>query len=148
MNIEVFNETNEDLKVILDELKEYLIKLAIEDNNTNIIYNVIIVDNKKIREINKEYRGKDSETDVISFALEDDNTYNTKDFRLLGDIYISLEKAKEQSINYGHALKRELFFLATHGYLHLLGYDHMSFEDEKIMFKKQEEALIKHGITR
>ena len=72
-------------------------------------------------------------TDVISFALEDDDTFVSIPIRVLGDIYISLEKAKEQAIDYGHSLKRELAFLTTHGMLHLLGYDHMVEEEEKVI---------------
>ena len=68
--------------------------------------------------------------------------------RVLGDIYISLDKAKSQALEYGHSFKRELSFLAVHGLFHLLGYDHMTKEDEEIMFKKQEEALNKYGIKR
>ena len=70
------------------------------------------------------------------------------DFRLLGDIYISYEKAIEQAELYNHSVKREVFFLATHGILHLLGYDHMEEEDEKVMFGKQNELLDGYGITR
>ena len=70
------------------------------------------------------------------------------DIRLLGDIYISIDKAKEQAIEYGHSLLRELSFLSIHGLLHLLGYDHMKKEDEEVMFKKQEDLLNEFGITR
>lgn len=68
--------------------------------------------------------------------------------RNLGDIYISIERAKDQASEYGHGLLRELSFLAVHGFYHLLGYDHMNPEDEAIMFKKQEEVLNDYGITR
>ncbi len=147
MEIEVFNETDEDIKE-LDELKTFLYKAAEYEKLDNIIYNVIIVDNKRIREINKEYRNIDRETDVISFALEDDKTYNRTDFRLLGDIYISIDKARSQAEEYGHSFKRELFFLAIHGFFHLLGYDHMTKDDEEVMFAKQEEVLNYYGIKR
>lgn len=148
MEIEVFNETDEKLDDELKGLKEFLIKVAHDEGLDNIIFNVIIVDNKMIQEINKKYRGKDMPTDVISFALEDDKTFNRCDIRVLGDIYISLDKVKSQKEEYGHSFKRELYFLALHGFLHLLGYDHMNKEDEEVMFKKQEEVLSLYGITR
>ena len=147
MEIEVFNETDSDLEKELGELKEFLVNVAKDEGLDNIIYNVIIVDNEKIREINRDYRNKDSATDVISFALEDNKTINL-DHRLLGDIYICVERAEEQAKEYGHSFKRELYFLATHGFLHLLGYDHMEKSDEEIMFKKQEEVLSRYGIER
>ena len=148
MEIGIFNETNEDISLYLADLKELLENVSKDENLDNIIFNVIIIDNDRIREINKEYRGIDRETDVISFALEDDKTMRLDEIRVLGDIYISLDKVKSQAEEYGHSFKRELSFLAIHGFYHLLGYDHMKPEDEKIMFKKQEEALLKYGIKR
>jgi probable rRNA maturation factor len=147
MEIEVFNETKEEIKE-LEELKKFLHKVAKDENLDNIIYNVIIVDNSEIHKLNKEYRNIDKPTDVISFALEDDNTYNRTDIRVLGDIYISIDKARSQALEYGHSFKRELYFLAIHGFLHLLGYDHIEKEEEEKMFKKQEEVLSKYGIER
>ena len=148
MEIEIFNETNEDISLYLKDLKEFLENVSKDENLDNIIFNVIIIDNDRIREINKKYRGIDKETDVISFALEDDKTMTLDGVRVLGDIYISLDKARSQAEEYGHSFKRELSFLAIHGFYHLLGYDHMTKEDEEIMFKKQEEALQKYGIKR
>ena len=147
MEIEVFNLTDEKIDE-LDNLKEFLINVSKDENLVNVIFNVIIVDNDKIHEINKEYRHIDRETDVISFALEDDKSFNTTDIRMLGDIYISIDRVRSQALEYGHSFKRELYFLAIHGLLHLLGYDHMKEEDEKIMFAKQEEVLNKYGIKR
>ncbi len=147
MNIEVINLTDENIEE-LDGLKDYLYRVCHDEKLDNVIFNVIIVDNEKIHEINKEYRNIDKETDVISFALEDDKTFNREDIRVLGDIYISIDKVRSQSIEYGHSFKRELYFLATHGLLHLLGYDHMTKEDEEVMFKKQEEVLERYGIER
>ena len=148
MEIEVFNLTKENLEKELEELKEFLINVCHDEKLDNVIFNVIIVDNKKIHEINKEYRNIDRETDVISFALEDDKTFNRDDIRMLGDIYISIDKVRSQAEEYGHSFKRELYFLSIHGLLHLLGYDHMTKEDEKVMFSKQEEVLNKYGIKR
>lgn len=142
-----FNETNENIKEI-EEMKSFI------DFSTNYLdlkeveFNIIIVDNEKIHSINKEYRGIDRETDVISFALEDDKSMILVGNRVLGDIYISIDKAKEQAKLYNHSLKRELCFLSIHGLLHLLGYDHMTKEDEEKMFSLQKEILDKYGITR
>ena len=95
------------------------------------------------------YRNIDRETDVITFALEDEDTLVLpNEERILGDIYISIDKAKQQAKEYNHSLLRELSFLAVHGFYHLLGYDHQTKEEEEIMFKKQEEVLESYGITR
>jgi len=138
--INVINDTSIDIKEIND-LKifvDFSIKyLKLE----NIVFNVIVVDDKKSHAINKEYRNIDKSTDVIAFALEDDNTFIELDIRILGDIYISIETATRQANEYGHSLKRELLFLAIHGILHLLGYDHMTEEDEKKMVELQEMIL-------
>ena len=85
---------------------------------------------------------------VISRALEDNTDFIEPNFRILGDIYISLDKAKEQALEYGHSFLREICFLTVHGLLHLLGYDHMIEEEEKIMFEKQDEILNEFGITK
>ena len=147
MEIEVFNETDENVEYI-EELKKFLESVSLDEGLKNVIFNVIIVGNKKIKELNKDYRNIDKETDVITFALEDDKSFNSQDIRMLGDIYISLDKVYSQSKEYEHSFKRELFFLALHGFLHLLGYDHMNEEDEKEMFKLQEEILDEYGIKR
>lgn len=148
-NVEIFNETNEQIENldILKPLLEYARKVEnLED--TELEFSVIIVDNKRIHEINKEYRGIDRPTDVISFALEDNEEIQFDHYRVLGDIYISIDKVREQAREYGHSEKRELAFLTVHGFLHLLGYDHMEPEEEKIMFARQEEILNGFGITR
>ena len=147
MEIGLFNQTNEnikkELKVVYEVLVHGLSKLKIDE----AIFNVIIVDNEYIHKLNKDYRNIDRETDVITFALEDDKTFNPE-VRVLGDIYISIDKAKSQSVEYGHSLLRELCFLAVHGMLHLLGYDHVKKEDEEVMFKLQEEILDEMDIKR
>ena len=116
-------------------------------NVKDAYFSVIIVNNERIHEINKEYRGIDRPTDVISFALEEGENYEVKE-RMLGDIYISIDKVYEQAKEYNHSIKRELFFLVTHGFLHLLGYDHMNKDDEKKMFSLQEEILDSYGVKR
>lgn len=145
-NIDIINETNE--VVDLSDLR-HTIEYALDfENVSNAILNVIIIDNEKIHKINKEYRGIDRPTDVISFALEDDKTFVNTEFRVLGDIYISIDKVYEQADAYGHSFRRELSFLTVHGVLHLLGYDHMKPDDEKVMFGKQDEILEKLNILR
>ncbi|MDN7240439.1 rRNA maturation RNase YbeY [Planococcus sp. N028] len=114
---------------------------------------VTFVTNDIIQDINKEYRGKNEPTDVISFAMEELGEGELEIVglmapRTLGDIIISLDRTKEQAADYGHSFERELGFLAVHGFLHLLGYDHMTKEDEKKMFSRQEEILSSLGITR
>lgn len=112
---------------------------------------VTLADNARIRELNAEFREIDRETDVLSFPLGDDEGFEVDpdtDAILLGDIVISLEKAKSQSEEYGHSFKREVAFLVTHSLFHLLGYDHMTPEEETEMFAKQEKVLTKLGITR
>ena len=147
-NIGIFNETQEKVENL--EVLEPLLTYALEvENVDNLEFNVIIINNEEIHKINKEYRGIDRPTDVISFALEDykDIKYEN-DYRVLGDIYISIDKVKEQAKEYGHSEKREMAFLTIHGLLHLLGYDHMNKEDEKVMFGEQEAILDGFGIKR
>ena len=147
MEIGFFNETNdnfdEEIKKAQEVLEYGLKKLKIGD----CLFNVIIVDNEYIHQLNKEYRGIDRETDVITFALEDDDTF-TPPVRILGDVYISSDKVKSQALEYGHSVMREFCFLAVHGMLHLLGYDHMRKEEEEVMFKLQEDILDEMGIKR
>lgn len=113
---------------------------------------VTFLDKDEIQNINKMYRDKDKVTDVISFALEEDEPeidMNELDIpRVLGDIIICTDVAHEQAENYGHSFERELGFLALHGFLHLLGYDHMTDEDEKEMFGRQDAILNAYGLTR
>ena len=144
---DIFNETEEKIEE-LEFINDYVKFICDKEKLDNCIFNIIFIDNEKIREINKEYRNIDRETDVISFALEDNNDIKYDGFRVLGDIYISLDKAKEQALLYEHSYKREICFLITHGILHLLGYDHMEEEEEKIMFDKQERLLEEYEIKR
>jgi len=144
---EIINNTDEDLEEIsnLDEFINFALKyLKLE----KVIFNIIFVDDPYIHNLNKEYRGIDRPTDVISFALEDDKSFIQTDFKVLGDIYISVDTAKRQALEYQHSLKREISFLAIHGLLHLLGYDHMVKEDEEKMFALQELILNEAGIKR
>jgi probable rRNA maturation factor len=112
---------------------------------------VVLADDGYIHQLNRQYRGKDCSTDVLSFALnegEEPQIVNGPEEVLLGDIIISLETAARQAEEYGHSLERELAYLTTHGILHLLGYDHMT-EDEKAEMRQEEEhILFLLGITR
>ncbi len=148
MKLEVINTTEESIKELKKVVK--VLKYACKKEKLKrVMFNLIIVDNNKIQEINKSYRNKNQVTDVITFALEDEDTVITKTkYRILGDIYISLDKAKDQALEYEHSLLRELSFLAVHGFYHLLVYDHLIKEEEEVMFKLQEEVLERYEITR
>ena len=142
----IFNTTDE--KIDFSEV-DSVIKFSCKHLNIeNPLLNIVIVDNEKIREINKEYRNKDAVTDVISFAFEEVKDVNYEDVRFLGEIYISYERCKEQAKDYGHSVRREFCYLAVHGLLHLLGYDHMTEEDKKVMRALEEEILNEYDITR
>ena len=112
------------------------------------IFTIIFVTPEEIHELNKQYRGVDRVTDVISFALEDAHDVSLTDVRVLGDIYICIDRMKEQALEYGHSETRELSFLTVHGLLHLLGYDHQTKEEEEIMFGLQRKILSDLNINR
>lgn len=144
---EIINDTDREV-CELEKLNNYIKYVVNELELEKCEFNIIIIDNERIREINREYRKIDRETDVISFALEDNMDISYDDFRLLGDIYISIDRCYEQAMEYGHSREREICFLATHGILHLLGYDHMESEDEKEMFSLQNKLLDGYDIKR
>ena len=148
-HIEIFVQVDEEIKE-LETVKKVLLGAIQKEELDHVSFNVIIVDNDYIHELNKTYRGIDRETDVITFALEDEDSVllPEKDDRILGDIYISIDRARSQAKEYGHSFLRELCFLAVHGFYHLLGYDHQTEEEEKVMFQKQEEVLSLYGIKR
>lgn len=152
--IDFIDETNEFPQQFTARLEELLCFAAeaegIEEDSE---VSVTIVTNERIQEINRDYRGINRPTDVISFALEemgeDELEVQGEGIpRVLGDIIISLSKAKEQAEEYDHSLERELGFLSVHGFLHLLGYDHMTDADEKKMFSRQREILNEFGLQR
>lgn len=144
---EIINNSGKEIEE-LEFLREYVKFLVETEKLEKAVFNVIFVSNEEILEINREYRGVDRVTDVISFALEDNGVVLVDDFRVLGDIYVALDVAYEQAVSYNHSRKREVCFLVTHGLLHLLGYDHMEKDEEVVMFKKQEELLEAYEITR
>lgn len=135
------NYTNSERKIEFDY--EKIIKVISDGIKEEKEVSLILVDIDEIHRMNKEYRGLDRPTDVISFEEDDeeDDTY-------LGDIFICIEKVYEQAISYGHSNEREFAFLLVHGILHLSGFDHMKKEDEIIMFAKQEEILNNLGFRR
>ncbi len=157
MKIEIFLSDEQDRLAPpedLEQLIELCTRAALEEEQIeeDAQVSVTLVDNEAIREINNEHRGIDRATDVLSFPLGDEDSFDTDPETgaiLLGDIVISLERAKEQAEEYGHSYRREVAFLITHSLFHLLGYDHVdSEEDEKLMFGKQDKVLDKLGITR
>lgn len=124
-----------------DYLNDVINKTLELENVSNASFSIIFIDDEKMHNMNLDYRGIDRTTDVLSFALED-NDYIDSEIRELGDVFISIPKMKEQAIEYDHSEKRELSFLVCHGLLHLLGYDHTkSEEEERIQFGKQDEVL-------
>lgn len=135
-------------------LKRAIVKsLNYEKKTDSYEISISFVDNVEIRQINKQFRQIDKETDVLSFpqlTFEDGEVAekNENGEIVLGDIIISIEKAEEQAGEYGHTLERELAFLTVHSMLHLLGYDHMEIEEEKEMFQKQKEILEQAGFFR
>ncbi|WLV23594.1 rRNA maturation RNase YbeY [Aciduricibacillus chroicocephali] len=150
-----FNDEQGRIETSHKKLIEELLQFAAQDENIpeDAELSVTFVDNEEIREINRDYRGKDMPTDVISFALEETGEEELQitgvDMpRILGDIIISVDRTSEQASEYGHSFERELGFLAVHGFLHLLGYDHMNESDEKKMFGRQEEILGRFGLER
>ncbi len=157
MNIEIFYSNEQDKldpPADIEELIERCTRAALEEEELyeDAQVSVTLVDNEAIREINREHRNIDRATDVLSFPLGDDESFDTDPETgaiLLGDIVISLERAEEQAKELGHSFYREVAFLITHSLFHLLGYDHVdSEEDEKLMFGKQEKVLTALGITR
>lgn len=159
LDIALYDETNsvkeEDMSLIETLIVSAAKTLKLDDN---FEVSITIVNNERIHEINREYRGIDRPTDVISFAIEDNDDEDFAVFfddldemnipRLLGDIFISIDKAKEQAKEFGHSFKRELGFLTVHGFLHLNGYDHQTVEEEKEMFDLQEIILKENGLER
>lgn len=155
-------EVNEELINIINEVCEKALKA--EEVNVPYQISLLFVDNEEIRDINRETRGIDKATDVLSFPMLDypkdkvfKEVYKETKFNeiyldgeelVLGDMVLSLERAKEQSIEYNHSFNREVCYLVVHSILHLLGYDHMEDEEKKRMRKREEEILGDLNITR
>lgn len=145
-------EVNTDQEKLVIDLLEHAADFLHLSGETEL--SVTFVDNRRIQEINARYRNIDRPTDVISFALEEtaedevEIVREEDEPRVLGDIIVSIPKAREQADSYGHSFERELGFLVIHGLLHLLGYDHMTKADEEEMFGLQEAILSAYGLKR
>ena len=150
---------------LIEKIKDIIIEcLDYEGYDDDYEVSLSFVDNKEIHELNKQFRGIDRPTDVLSFPMLDysedkvfkdiyknkkfDKIYLDGDELVLGDMVLSLERAKEQSIEYNHSFEREVCYLVVHSILHLLGYDHMCDKDKVKMRKREEEILEKLNITR
>ena len=147
MSIEI--EGYDDL-VNEEEIREYVQKVLEKEYESEapVYMSLLFTGNDEIQVINREYRDKDQPTDVISFAYHETEDFDIGPYDTLGDIVISLERVVEQAKEYNHSDKRELFYVLTHGILHLLGYDHIEEEDKKEMRAKEEEILGSFGYTR
>ncbi|MGL4307935.1 rRNA maturation RNase YbeY [Cetobacterium sp. SF1] len=129
-------------------IKEVLESEMYYEGTKPVYLSVALVNNEDIQNINRDYRGKDQPTDVISFAYHETGDFDIGPYDTLGDIVISLERVEEQAKDYNHSFEREFYYVLTHGILHLLGYDHIEEEDKKEMRAKEEEILNKYGYTR
>ncbi|MBW7459574.1 rRNA maturation RNase YbeY [Paenibacillus sepulcri] len=163
LRLEWNNEQNkvEIPEAFLGRLEELLLLAGEAEGLTEGEVTLSFVDDEEIHQLNRDYRGIDRPTDVLSFAMQEhtdeelDIIYDIEEEDvplpldgMLGDIIISAERAKLQSLEYGHSLERELGFLFVHGFLHLIGYDHQDEASEAIMTKKQEDVLRQAGLHR
>lgn len=162
VDLELYIENEQDIIDFDDKLEQLVsdvVKMSLECENFDkaCYVSVTVTDNEDIHQINLEHRGIDRPTDVLSFpVLEFDDDGNMVDdsgdyyegWLILGDIVLSAERAREQSIEYGHSLEREVGFLVCHSVLHLLGYDHETEDERAVMRVKEEATLEKLGLTR
>ncbi|MDR3543715.1 MAG: rRNA maturation RNase YbeY [Desulfosporosinus sp.] len=139
----------EPLAEMLSQAIEKAIRLSGGPEEAEV--SLMLVDDQRIHSLNLEYRGVDRPTDVLSFALQEESEEEPdSDYEddLLGDIVISAERAREQAVEYGHSFEREIVYLAVHGTLHLLGYDHEEEKDKQEMRNKEEEVMALVGLER
>ena len=165
MTFYVENETQVTFPFNVEETVRIVCEAVLDEEKCpyEVQVNVVLTDNEGIREMNRECRKIDRETDVLSFPnvdFEREGVFEIDEDReadyfapdsgelILGDIMISVDKVKEQAENYGHSLRREFAFLVAHSMLHLCGYDHMEEEEAKVMEAKQRDVLEGLGITR
>ncbi|WP_073341063.1 rRNA maturation RNase YbeY [Caldanaerobius fijiensis] len=155
--MEVYIDDRQESVYITEELKKLLIDVvesaAKSEGFEDVEVSISIVDDEEIRKLNKEYRGIDRATDVLSFPMmdfegDDAIIQEATDIVMLGDIVISAERAKAQAADYGHSFEREMAFLTVHGMFHLMGYDHEKPEDARVMRAKEEKILSELGIER
>ena len=147
-------DEKEEYKNVIEKVLSQCFKEE-ELENSKLCITVTLTTPETIQEINKRYRNIDRATDVLSFPMfekdELDKKIQKNDFEnedILGDIVVSVDKVKEQAIEYGHSFERELSYMIVHGFYHLMGYDHIEEEDKKIMRKKEEYILEKLNISR
>ncbi|MCI8692066.1 MAG: rRNA maturation RNase YbeY [Lachnospiraceae bacterium] len=165
MTFLVENETEESFSFSPEDTMKLVCEAVLEEESCpyEVQVNLVLTDNEGIRELNREYRGIDRETDVLSFPNVDFDREGVFDMDenqeadyfdpdtgelVLGDIMISVEKMREQAADYGHSLRREFAFLVAHSMLHLCGYDHMEEAQRNVMERKQDKILTGLGITR
>lgn len=132
-------EIDEELVAKLEKCAQECLK--VEEFPDNVEISLSLVDNEEIHQLNKQYRGKNSPTDVLSFPMVEDDDDLGQEMILLGDIIISIPKAQEQAIEYRHSFERELCYLTIHSMFHLLGYDHMEEEDKRVMRGKEKQVI-------
>ncbi|NQN49878.1 rRNA maturation RNase YbeY [Streptococcus suis] len=164
MYIEMIDETGQVSAQMQEQITDLLQFAAEKIGKQNKEVAVTFVDNKRVHEVNLEYRGIDRPTDVVSLEYKPENEifFDEEDLQdnpelaemmedfdaYIGELYISIDKAREQAEDYGHSYEREMGFLAVHGFLHINGYDHYTPEEEAEMFGLQEEILTAYGLTR
>src|SRR5690625_4108234 len=137
MKINIHNETNLNI-IEYKKILKHVFTFVKNDKSFELIF----VTSERIRELNNYFRNKNTITDVLSFPNDDE------DFNSLGDVFICIDTAIKQATEYNHSIDREISFLAVHGYLHLLGYDHETEEEEKEMIRIQNEILNKANLKR
>lgn len=152
--IEIFKEVEEEIKE-LETVEKVLQKALEKEKLENTSFNLIIVDNNYIHELNKKYRNIDRTTDVLSFPMFEKHEidemikHNNWEYNdILGDMVISIPRVEEQAKEYGHSFLRELSYMVVHSFYHLMGYDHIKEEDKIKMRPKEEYVLNELGITR
>ena len=164
MYIEMVDETGQVSADMQEQIQDLLNVAAARIGKENKEMAVTFVDNARVHEVNLEYRGIDRPTDVVSLEYKPEDTivFDEEDLEdnpelaemledfdaYIGELYISIDKAREQAADYGHSYEREMGFLAVHGFLHINGYDHYTPEEEAEMFGLQEEILTAYGLTR
>lgn len=164
MYIEMIDETGQVSTQMQEQITDLLQFAAEKIGKQNKEMAVTFVDNARVHEVNLEYRGIDRPTDVVSleYKPEQEIVFDEEDLldnpelaemmedfdAYIGELFISIDKAREQSEDYGHSFDREMGFLAVHGFLHINGYDHYTPEEEAEMFGLQEEILTAYGLTR
>lgn len=150
MNILIDDRQNkvEIDEAIVESMEKAIVEvLEYEKEPLDFEVSLSFVTNEEIHELNKEYRNVDSETDVLSFPVDQDFLFEGGP-NLLGDVIISIEKAVEQAREYGHSFEREMVYLTVHSIFHLLGYDHMDEDEKQIMREKEEDIMTILDINR